>query len=237
MAYTALKNSQLDVVGNSQITYTSWFKTYYFQLTHMRYGQNAGYTNNYSSTNFHDNYYYNTSLTKSFTNVTEDSDQQNTHSVEVASANGFTISDAPAASSTLTDNFVPFDSAGTIYQNQTSKSLDQAIALLGADCATCTSSYIQGCINDYNTNSASKNVYNNLTSGQTYNGTTTEMSAFAKMKAFADRYGLNVNAASGSSAFQVANNSHQPEATIFVVMASAALLAAGAYVALKRKDA
>jgi hypothetical protein len=137
----------------------------------------------------------------------------------------------------LTDNFVPFDSAGTIYQNQTSKSLDQAIALLGADCATCTSSYIQGCINDYNTNSASKNVYNNLTSGQTYNGTTTEMSAFAKMKAFADRYGLNVNAASGSSAFQVANNSHQPEATIFVVMASAALLAAGAYVALKRKDA
>ena len=35
IAFTSIKNSQLDAVGNSQITYTSWVKTYYFQLTHM----------------------------------------------------------------------------------------------------------------------------------------------------------------------------------------------------------
>jgi hypothetical protein len=237
MNYTTTKNSYLYCYETGGKT--TWNGDLY--IANFRYGQNCGYNNRVTGWEYTNNYYYNN--TENWASggygVNPEVDSR---SIVVSSATGFDptkFGGGDSSVSTLTDNFVPFDSAGTIYQNQTSKSLDQAIALLGADCATCTSSYIQGCINDYNTNSASKNVYNNLTSGQTYNGNTTDMSGFcAKMKAFADRYGLNVNAASGIEyAFQVANNSHQPEATIFVVMASAALLAAGAYVALKRKDA
>lgn len=236
IAFTSIKNSQLDVVGNSQITYTSWGKTYYFQLTHMRYGQNAGYINNYSASTYHDNYYYKTTLNKSFTNVTEDSNQLDTHSVEVTSSTGFSIPDSPKATSSLTDNFVPFDPTGTIYQNQTSKSLDKAISLLGADCATCTAAYIQSCINDYNIDSASKNVYENITASQSYNGNSVTMSAFDKLKEYAKRYNLNVYT-KASSASLITSSSSNSSVIALGILATIACLSAGAYVTLKRKDA
>jgi hypothetical protein len=229
MNYTTTKNSSLYCyeIGNSGAHYED---TKY--IINFRYGQNAGY-NNTSSPNYSyaSNYYYNNSETWSSggCGVEPEIDSNTT---AVTSATSFAVGGDSEASSSLIDNYCPFDASGDLYQNDTAKAIDYAARYLIGGCSDCTSAFTQQCINLYNTNSAYKNVFDNLKSDQTYESTTTSMSATAKLEAFASRYGLSMNGASSTLVLEGTTSSRQ--SVVLIALGGFAILLSGAYIYSRR---
>jgi hypothetical protein len=172
-------------------------------IQNCRYGQNCGFNNEITGWVYSNNYYYN--VDNQWSSSYGTAKQVDSHSIAVSSETSFDPNKIGnlEGTSALTDNFDDINTSGDIYQDQTSISLDYASKLFAGDCASCTSSFIQNCINDYNTSDVAKNVYNNLKSNQTYLSTTTEMNAKTKLDYFVDKYGLSYNTSGAAKANKV----------------------------------
>jgi hypothetical protein len=235
MNYTVTKNCYLYCYETGGKT--TWNGSLY--IANFRYGQNCGYNNRVSGWEYTNNYYYNntTSWASGGYGVNPEVDSR---SILVDSANGFDSSKFPGGdaltTSSLSDNFDPLDSNGTVKQDQTSVSLDYAARLLSYDCASCTNEFLQKCLNDYNLSDTAKRVYSNLSASQSDNGTTSVLSAEYKLKYLAAKKGPSLQATPSASI--LLSNANEKNGTIALgVLAIGALLASGTYIFLKRKDA
>jgi hypothetical protein len=236
MDYTATKNCYLYCYETGGKT--TWNGSLY--IANFRYGQNCGYNNRVSGWEYANNYYYNntTSWASGGYGVNPEVDSR---SIAVNSANGFDTSKFPGgdalATSSLTDNFDPLDTSGTVNQDQTSVSLDYAARLLSYDCASCTNDFLQKCLNDYNLSDTAKRVYSNLSASQSDNGTSAVLSAEYKLKYLAAKKGLSLQGATPSASILLSQDNEKNGVIALSVLALSAALASASYILLKRKDA
>lgn len=236
MNNTTTKNSYLYVYQKGA-EYKFW-NTHHIYIENLRYGENVGFNNTSSSGySYTNNYYYNNEEATSSGGNGDSDIEVDQNTTNVTSATSFPAIGGLEGTSSLIDNFCPLNSQGDVYQNQTSISLDYAARLLSYGCEKCTKEFLQKCINDYNTSSVSKRVYDNLTAPQTDAGKTVTLSVEYKLKYLATKAGLSLTGSNSASPVSAELSSNQNGVIALSVLASLALLSAGGYFFAKKKEA